>query len=426
MAVVLLRACGVVSVASLGGLAWLVAATHLPETFGAPPPAARFAIVVLASGGIGFLTNWLAIKMLFRPRQRQAWNPLWPQGLLPREQPRFAAAMGRVVSKRLVSPAAVSEALGDERLRKPLGEALRAEIESLLAAAATRDALADAIAGALRGRGAEFLQQLRPQLRAAIEGALDKHLTAERLIGWLQTVLGAFGRDAAIRRTMARWVFHETAREGSVARLVEMIREQFSRYRERNPIRGFLAEQFIIDWDDLRRGLANTLRSPEATEQLSEAFLDMADSLGDRLRDPEVAASLAAMRRAVVDRVLDWFEQEGVPMLATRVERFADEPDAWDGIRRALDGILAGVPELLFDEETGRLRAPIAERLNDLQARLVEMFPVAEVVERQVLAMDPATVEQMVDDIGRRELAWIQLLGFVLGAAAGVAVALGL
>lgn len=423
---VLLRGCFVVSLLSLAGLAWLVGATHWPATFGAPPPWARFAVVVLASGGIGFLTNWLAIKMLFRPRQRQAWNPLWPQGLLPREQPRFAAAMGRVVSKRLVSPAAISQALGDERLRRPLGEALRAEIEDLLAAPATRDALADAIAGALRGHGAEFLQQLRPQLRTAIEGALDKHLTAERLIGWLQAVLGAFGRDAAIRRTLARWVFHETAREGSVARLVEMLREQFARYRERNPIRGFLAEQFIIDWDDLRRGLANTLRSPEATDQLADAFLDMADSLGERLRDPEVAASLAAMRRAVVDRVLDWFEREGVALLATRVERFADEPAAWDGIRRALDGLLASVPTLLFDEGTGRLREPVAERLNDLQARLVEMFPVAEVVERQVLAMDPAAVEQMVDDIGRRELAWIQLLGFVLGAAAGVAVALGL
>jgi hypothetical protein len=81
-----------VSVASLVALAWLVGATHWPATLGTPAPWVRFAIVVAASGGIGFLTNWLAIKMLFRPRQRQAWNPLWPQGLLPREQPRFAAA----------------------------------------------------------------------------------------------------------------------------------------------------------------------------------------------------------------------------------------------------------------------------------------------------------------------------------------------
>ena len=115
-----------------------------------------------------------------------------------------------------------------------------------------------------------------------------------------------------------------------------------------------------------------------------------------------------------------------MPLLAARVERFADEPEAWDGIRRALDGLLASVPEMLFDASTGRLRDPIAERLNDLQARLVELFPVAEVVERQVMAMDPAAVEQMVDEVGRRELAWIQVLGFVLGAVAGVAVALGL
>jgi uncharacterized membrane protein YheB (UPF0754 family) len=33
--------------------------------------------------------------------------------------------------------------------------------------------------------------------------------------------------------------------------------------------------------------------------------------------------------------------------------------------------------------------------------------------------MDPAMIEGLVDDVGRRELAWIQILGLVLGVVAG-------
>jgi uncharacterized membrane protein YheB (UPF0754 family) len=62
----------------------------------------------------------------------------------------------------------------------------------------------------------------------------------------------------------------------------------------------------------------------------------------------------------------------------------------------------------------------VRERLRELQLRVVESFPVADIVERQVLAMDPATVETMVDEIGKRELAWIQILGMILGGLAGV------
>jgi len=47
---------------------------------------------------IGYATNWLAIRMLFRPRRRR-WGM---QGLLPRRQPELAARIGRVVGQDLV------------------------------------------------------------------------------------------------------------------------------------------------------------------------------------------------------------------------------------------------------------------------------------------------------------------------------------
>ncbi|TVR42958.1 MAG: DUF445 family protein [Planctomycetota bacterium] len=49
---------------------------------------------------IGYATNWLAIKMLFHPRQPR----FGLQGLLPRRQEELANSVARIVAEELLSP----------------------------------------------------------------------------------------------------------------------------------------------------------------------------------------------------------------------------------------------------------------------------------------------------------------------------------
>jgi uncharacterized membrane protein YheB (UPF0754 family) len=415
----LLRTCGVLSLVSLGALVWVMGATLLPESIPAPGTTTRRILVVLVSGGIGFLTNWLAIKMLFRPYRRVSWLVIWPQGLLPREQERFARALGKVAAQRLMSPEAVTNALADERVHGPLGAAIREEMEHLLSDTTMRDLLARHTAALLRDEGPATLRELRPELRGVLERLLMEQLTPERLSRALRAGLMRFARSREARRGLARWIFMETTREGVITRIMGLLQEQFARYRERHPVRGFLAEQFVIDWDQLRKGLVQTLRSPEATEDMAETLVEMARGVLERLEEPGTAEGIAALRTAVVERLLDWFENEGLNRLAQQVREMSDHPRTWEMIHAALDNVLSRLPGVLFEPKGGRLRPAIAARIADLQERLIQSFPVADIVERQVLAMDPATIERLVDDVGQRELAWIQILGFVLGALAG-------
>ncbi len=57
--------------------------------------------LTLPLGGalIGWVTNWLAIRMLFHPRQRR-WGM---QGLLPRRQDELASSIGRIVADELLT-----------------------------------------------------------------------------------------------------------------------------------------------------------------------------------------------------------------------------------------------------------------------------------------------------------------------------------
>ncbi|MFY0699080.1 MAG: DUF445 family protein [Balneola sp.] len=57
--------------------------------------------ILSISGLIGFLTNWLAITMLFRPAKRR---PIFGQGLVPAQKDRIAFRLAAAVSEDLINP----------------------------------------------------------------------------------------------------------------------------------------------------------------------------------------------------------------------------------------------------------------------------------------------------------------------------------
>ena len=56
--------------------------------------------VLAVSGLIGFLTNWLAITMLFQPREKRA---IIPQGLIPAQRERVIYRLSEAISKELIN-----------------------------------------------------------------------------------------------------------------------------------------------------------------------------------------------------------------------------------------------------------------------------------------------------------------------------------
>jgi uncharacterized membrane protein YheB (UPF0754 family) len=60
-------------------------------------------IIPVTSAFIGWLTNRLAVKMLFRPKKPVRIFGITVQGIFPKRQPQFAQQIGALVSRELVS-----------------------------------------------------------------------------------------------------------------------------------------------------------------------------------------------------------------------------------------------------------------------------------------------------------------------------------
>ncbi len=84
---------------------------------------------------IGYITNWLAIKMLFRPREAKyifgMKLPFTP-GLIPKEKSRIANKVGETVGTHLLNSDSLSKALKDDKIKAKFNEVAKEKINQII------------------------------------------------------------------------------------------------------------------------------------------------------------------------------------------------------------------------------------------------------------------------------------------------------
>lgn len=69
--------------------------------------------IISVSGLIGFLTNWLAITMLFKPAQKR---PILGHGLIPAQKNRIAYRLAQTVSEDLINPEIIKHKINESNI----------------------------------------------------------------------------------------------------------------------------------------------------------------------------------------------------------------------------------------------------------------------------------------------------------------------
>ena len=168
-------------------LSWLT----LSESFSGTQELNNLIRTTAASGLIGFLTNWIAVAMLFLPRDRR---PVFGQGLIPGQRDRIVFRLAESIDAELINPEIISnsikesdvinkfieesqgfikELIDDENFRGELRLVVKKYLTEILSADEFREKIADIIIKAAEGRNAErFGGQVRIWLVRQTEGHL--------------------------------------------------------------------------------------------------------------------------------------------------------------------------------------------------------------------------------------------------------------
>jgi len=383
--------------------------TALWSTNGAEPvnDEILLAVVKIAFGALaGGITNTVAVWMLFHPYEPPKLFGRWPvrflHGAVPKNQPRLAAAIGRTVGNRLLTPEDLTRTFAnvefrqafDQRLAAFLDEVLHTERGSLreLIPHHVRDDV-DALATEALGRG---LEHLRGYIGSEdFEGAMRRR--ASDLIDAIadEPIAGVLtpAREEALESAVEEWLqnavssedFHEAVSD-YLKRASAKLLEPGRTFEQILPL-GLVGsvEKAIASYLPLAaQRLGALLEDPQARSRFEATIHDLLQRFLRDLKFHQRVVARVVMTEDTVDKVLDTIEAEG----AERLSEMLRDPAVQEAIAR-------GVNQAIVDF----LRRPVAEVLGATDDP--NMVEARETLTGWVVGMarDPATHEFLVEKL---------------------------
>lgn len=145
-------------------------------------------LIPVISAFIGWFTNWIAIKMLFHPREPKKFLGITFHGIFPKRQQQFAEKLGKLVSRELLSFADIEQKITSPENLKKLMPQVEAHIDHFL-----RNKLSEAMPfismfvgdktiSQLKGVFMKELETLFPEIMKNYMGNLQQELDLEKIV----------------------------------------------------------------------------------------------------------------------------------------------------------------------------------------------------------------------------------------------------
>lgn len=148
----------------------------------------RLLVLPVVGGVIGWFTNYLAVKMLFRPRDPVRLLGFVVQGLVPRRRAELARSVGEVVERELISHGDIHTVLSGDDFLESVRPRLEAQIDAFLERRVTgrnvllRAIFATAPGRKLRRRVADELMAGLPQMIEELADEMKDRLHFRELV----------------------------------------------------------------------------------------------------------------------------------------------------------------------------------------------------------------------------------------------------
>lgn len=372
------------------------------------PGWSRQAVTVLLSAAVGYLTNYIALEMLFKPYRRNPRHPLalltfgyWKQGLVPKNKNRIGAELGRQIETRLLDPEKLADdlcSLATDAMQSPdLIEKFRDSTQAML-----------------REHEQKIVAFLIPQIEHSLTDAVARIVTREHLLMFWDREVAPKLRSEHTRELIACNIIEGLRRRSPelVAILKTELRSVSYDFLSRRLPFGAGADTLseglvrFVNWPDIEARLRDKLGEDSTGRMIRDEVQKQIEKFETGLKSPDSEARLERLlteARRKLNVFLASYLHDTLPVLAGEV---IESESLWRWVETEL---LPGVRPRLeqFLRQHGR---------DQVIARLRLSERVAEAVEKQ----DVEEFHKMINSIAAEHLGAIQVLGYLLGAIVGL------
>ena len=366
--------------------------------------AATIFMMVIIGAIIGGFTNFIAIKMLFRPYNALyigKWQVPFTPGLIPKRRDELAKQMGKLVINHLLTPASIQQKFLNEGFQREMIAVVHREVESLLHTEKTV---------------AIFLDKF---------GLSDGYTTVENQLnklieGKYENIMGQY-RNKQLNSVLPPNLMKKA--EMKIPEISALILQKgidyFSSIEGKQQVQR-MADDFLKDRSGM---LGSMLQMFIGNTKISDKIQP---ELIKFLQNEATAEMISELLKKEWEKVLEWEvikieEQFNKEEIMNTLKEFA---------RKVMN--LEHIFHTPISELTASYRIKLSETIaiNGVQVFgqwltsridiIMERLRLQEIVQQQVESFPVERLEEMVLSITKSELKMITFLGFLLGGIIGV------
>lgn len=142
----------------------------------------KYVVGAIIGAVIGYLTNWLAIKMLFRPHEEKRIFGLkvpFTPGLIPKEQKRIAASVGNAVGEYLLTEETIVKNLRSDKVQGYIKNSIKEKVKAICESEKT---IGESLLLILKDNYEKMTVFLKKKISSVIEKELQKPKVQNKLL----------------------------------------------------------------------------------------------------------------------------------------------------------------------------------------------------------------------------------------------------
>lgn len=379
----------------------------------------EMAFAILLASMVGFYTNFIAIKMLFRPRYPTVFGR---QGLIPKKQTELAERLGDGINEHFFNAQEIRQHLDQNQLLQKGSDRLKVFLDDSLKDPKIQEKLRLGLSQQIESHSDDIHQFLvniaDKNLPRLIAENTDLAQVAQELSQYLENQIDS--GDIDLEQVVDK--FAEIAAE-NIPALARWIHEQLEEY---NDSQGVIRRNFVsflkwsndIDEESLRDQLYHLISTIEFRQAVYGFTQRMALSLGDYLKTEQGMVQLEQLSEQLNHYLVAKAQEEGIPYLIRWLQNWLEHPGAWQTLERflakAIDWLTTELDRYIHSE---RFNQDMEHGLN----RLLVHFNVQALISQKVSQLNTENLERLVLSATKEHLTAIEVLGGVLGAFAGIA-----
>lgn len=376
----------------------------------------RAGFVISVAGLVGYFTNFLAIKMLFQPKQGQVLG--W-RGLVPKNKARIAQSLGESVQEQLLAPDIVIAYIRERQLIEVGTQSAADWVDAQLQQPRVRRAITEWLVQVLNQHGPRQLSELFDVTENLLKALARNPDIIEHNWQRFRVVLIEFlklpeNREMAAQ-AMQRVVLTHLP---DIAIWINQTLEQYlQRQRSVGTTVGLgLKNLFSFDQKAIQQLLTRFAEDSQVADQVMVGLDAVMDRLQHELQSESLQTQLQTHLESWIEAAADLSRRHLLPGVIEQLGDYLNEPANWQQIEEYLIEALQWAKQrslgfLNSADGTAALRAGIE--------RAVQKLNVTELVEEQVMQLDTDELEKMVLDNSGGNFTVIQVLGGALGIIVG-------